>query len=736
MRQRLTAHRSSIVDLDADWPAIARQPASAPPNTITPHNTAYVIYTSGSTGTPKGVVVDHRNIVRLVRETNYVTLTADDVVLQLAPLAFDASTFEIWGALLNGATLAVYADGAIDLPRLRRVIEQQRVSVLWLTATLFQQVVDEDVMALAGVRQLLAGGDIVSVPHVRRVIETLPGCVVINGYGPTEATTFSTTFTVADTSALSDSLPIGRPLSNTQVYVLDGGLEPVPVGVVGELYIAGAGLARGYLHRAGLTAERFVANPFGASGSRMYRSGDLARWRSDGVLEFFGRADQQVKVRGFRIEPGEIEAALVRQPGVAQAVVVAREDTPGQKRLVGYVVAAADRELDTAALRGQLAASLPDYMVPSAIVVLGSLPLTANGKLDRRALPAPDLTPKVVRAPRTLQEEALCTQFAEVLGVERVGIDDNFFALGGHSLLAIKLISRIRATLDVEIGIRALFEAPTVEALARLIQNDSGTRSDLEVLLPLRASGNLAPIFCVHPASGFSWIYARLIRHVPPDHPIYALQIRNLSKPDILPKTVEEMAADYVDVIRSVQPTGPYNLLGWSMGGLLAYAMATHLQKAGHDVGTLTLLDSYPLHLLPSNWDVSSRPLEEVMEALSEEGHWVSKFSEEQFKGIAEAYFNNIRIAKEFVPRQLRGDVLLFLSTSTEDISPSEVWKPLIRGELKVFQIDCEHHEMLHPAAAAKIGTILGAELSKQRSERGPVNKRGMLESLDLGAAG
>ena len=294
-----------------------------------------------------------------------------------------------------------------------------------------------------------------------------PAAVLINGYGPTEATTFSTTFTVADSSALSDSLPIGRPLSNTQVYVLDGGLEPVPAGVVGELYIAGAGLARGYLHRAGLTAERFVANPFGTAGSRMYRTGDLARWRGDGVLEFFGRADQQVKLRGFRIEPGEIEAALVRHPGVAQAVVVAREDTPGQKRLVGYVVAAADRELDAAALRGQLSASLPDYMVPSAIVVLGSLPLTANGKLDRRALPAPDLTPKVVRAPRTPHEEVLCAQFAEVLGVERVGIDDNFFALGGHSLLATKLISRIRATLDVEIAIRSLFEAPSVEALAR-----------------------------------------------------------------------------------------------------------------------------------------------------------------------------------------------------------------------------------------------------------------------------
>ena len=485
----LPSSGAHVICLDVEQDQIANYPATNPANFSDPDSLAYVMFTSGSTGKPKGIAVTHRNVVRLVKENDYAYFDSEERFLQFAPISFDASTFEVWGSLLNGACLVVFPHKQASLAELGQVIREENVTVLWLTAGLFHQMVESRLEDLKQLRQLLAGGDVLSAAHVRKAAQELDGCRLTNGYGPTENTTFTTCYTVDRANAIHDNLPIGRPIANTQVYILDAYLQPVPVGVPGELHIAGDGLARGYVSQPGLTADKFIPNPFAAEpGGRMYRTGDLARYLPDGEIEFLGRGDFQLKIRGFRIELGEVEAVLGRYSAVAQSVVVARANELGDKQLVAYCVAK-DGDVSTADLKSYLREHLPEYMVPATFVLLEQLPLTPNGKVDRKALPAPEKVRATdgYSAPRTLNEELLAEIWADTLQVERIGIDDNFFELGGHSLLAMQIISRITDSFHVSLPLRALFESPTVAGLSERIQTALISGQSLEVppILPV-----------------------------------------------------------------------------------------------------------------------------------------------------------------------------------------------------------------------------------------------------------
>ncbi|MDF5731657.1 MAG: amino acid adenylation domain-containing protein [Rhizonema sp. PD38] len=470
----------NVICLDTDWVVINLESQENPVVGTTLDNLAYVMYTSGSTSRPKGVSVIHRGVVRLVKQTNYASFSSQLVFLQLAPTAFDASTFEIWGSLLNGARLVLFPGKTPSVQALGQVIQQHQITMLWLTAGLFHLMVDEQLEALQPLQQLLAGGDVLSVPHVQKFFQKLKNCTLINGYGPTENTTFSCCFPMTASCQIKDSLPIGRPIANTQTYILDRHLQPVPIGVTGELYVGGAGLAREYLNRPELTAERFIANPF-VDGERLYKTGDRARYLPDGNIEFLGRIDFQVKIRGFRIEPGEVEAVVSQHPQVRQVVVIARSDCPGDKYLTAYIVPAQTTRASfqesaptIADLRHFLKQQLPDYMIPSVYVILDALPLTPNGKVDRRALPTPesfrlDKEAEYI-APRTLVEEMLAKIWAEVLGLEKVGIDDNFFDLGGHSLKATRVLSRVQEAFQIELPQISLFDEPMIAKFSQVIE--------------------------------------------------------------------------------------------------------------------------------------------------------------------------------------------------------------------------------------------------------------------------
>jgi len=584
-RRRLTLEDSGarlLVDA-ASLAEAQSQPASPPNSPASLDNIAYVIYTSGSTGRPKGVAISHRTAAALLDWSHEVYRPEQIAyVLAATSICFDLSIFELFVPLTRGGTV-VLAANALALPTLPAAA---RVTLVNTVPSALAELVGSGGLP-ASVATVNLAGEALPPALVEQIYAVKTVDAVYNLYGPSEDTTYSTWALMP--RDLGTTCAIGRPLTGSRAYVLDAGLSPLPAGAAGELLLAGAGLARGYLGRPELTAERFVPDPFGGEpGGRLYRTGDLARWRTNGALDFLGRIDQQVKIRGFRVEPGEIETALLAHPGVERAVVLAREDRPGDRNLVAYVVQPETAGVSESDLKAHLRGTLPEHMIPSRIVALAALPLTPNGKVDRRALPAPERPAAGREVPRDLVELELQKIWEQVLGVP-VGIDDDFFDLGGHSLLALKVVTRIGLRFGRALPVATLFQAGTVESVALRLRH--AVPPQATPLVEIRSGGGSETLFFVHPGGGGVLGYSPLARRLDARR-FYGLQAPGLEDEREPLGSVDELAELYLQSVRAAQPKGPYRLGGWSMGGLVALEMARRLEREGHVVDLVVLLDT------------------------------------------------------------------------------------------------------------------------------------------------
>ncbi|MEU7144554.1 amino acid adenylation domain-containing protein [Nocardia sp. NPDC046473] len=729
------AHFRGLVLDSSDAPITAAE-RTAP---LRMDNPAYVIYTSGSTGTPKGVVVTHGGLSNFAAETaQRFDVRPGCRVLHFATPSFDAAMLDLLLALGGAATLVITPPGVVGGEDLARVFIDEAITHAFITTSALGTV---DPTGVTELQHVLVGGEALPPDLVTR---WAPNRNLYNVYGPTETTIVTV---IGQPLTPGGPITIGGPIRGVSATILDLRLHPAPVGVTGELHLSGAALARGYLNRPGLTAQRFVANPYGKPGERMYRTGDLVRWwsgpgslsagRSTGAgreIEYVGRTDHQVKIRGFRIELGEIDAALARHSAVEFATTIGHRTPAGTTALVSYVKAR--NGVSAAELTDHVAGLVPNYMVPQSIMMLDRVPLSPVGKLDRKALPEPVFaSAEGYRAPTTPTEVALCAAFATVLGMESVGADDGFFELGGNSLLATKVVAQVRAN-GLDLPVQLMFGEATPAAIAaRLDGSGAGIAAALGPVLPIRPNGTGAPLFCIHPAIGLAWCYSGLLAHLAPDRPVYGLQAPHVAGEDGF-ASIAEAAGQYVAHIKSIQPTGPYHLLGWSLGGLIAHEVAVRLQEAGDEVALLSMMDSYRLsdawleHAIPSvaeiieefGSDQLDTPIDPAMnlrdaaELLRARPGPFAALTVEHLERLYAGYTNGTLLAHSFRPRVFDGD-LLFFTAAADEINRADperraaAWQPFVTGAIHDHELPCRHSAMTAPESLAAIGPVLRRQL-------------------------
>ncbi len=749
----LPASRARVILLDAEGDALAGERADNPANGAGAGNLAYIIYTSGSTGLPKGVCVTHENVLNLFADfARRKPVAPGDRGSLWTSVSFDVSVYEIFTPLLAGGTLFIAADTVrFDSAAFIEWMSAHRIASAYVPPLMLEDLrawIEKHPGALS-LRRLLVGVEPIREKLLAAIMEAVPGLAIINGYGPTEATICATLFDVRPGAARDRNTPIGRPVQNTRVLLLDPAMRLVPAGVSGEIHIGGLGLARGYFNRPELTAERFVADPFsGAPGARLYKTGDTAKYLSDGCIEFIGRVDYQVKVRGFRVEPGEIEFALRQHASVKDAVVLAKGDRSGVKRLVAYIVPAGV-PAGSAELRTFLRDKLPEYMVPTAFVAMEAFPLTPNGKLDRAALPEPEITRADLQsayvAPRTEVEHQLSLIWEKVIGISPIGVTDSFFDLGGHSLLAVRLFTEITRVFGARLPLAAIFQHPTIEQIAPLIQG-RGPEQAGDSLVAIQPAGTRPPLFFVHAYGGGVFFYRELSDHLGPDQPFYGLQSAGLDGKGAPHERVEDMAAHYITEIKKIQPRGPYYIGGRCLGAYVALEMANQLRARGESIGLLAVLDSYWMPQEPAARgrgfmlhvrNLSERGFREKLRYLVvNAGYRLVKTEMALTRVVSRVcfafgraiprfmmnFYINVYIPemhgaveRRYAPRVYPGLITFFQATAEIERDPRAFWGKLTSEGIEVIMVPATHKDILVEPNVHVLAEKLRAALDESR---------------------